>query len=346
MQNQNSICSDGKTDYFTLINQEKVFLYQNNDLLYEIKKSSNVVSAICKNNYYLYTKDKDNHLFGKILDIDKAFECVLEEYEQLYLLKFLSNTMKVLVCGVDANRKKEELFIYDLINNKIICKFPSEIRRDTCYDMALQSDYIHVMGLFQNKISRYADDLDREDIYLATYEIIGTETELIDKLSVICIFDDFEEKSFATVCSLKEMQFPLFDQFLYSWLIEKSLSASGKLITYYSSDFHGLVISYVTDGQIFKLVGLPQNAKKEDMYYYNDYTGILSVLSANGDGVRRFLVSNSAHALGNEVEILNKQYMHAKLENINLQKHDEGSTFKRTFFRALDATCLECCKKP
>lgn len=131
-------------------------------------------------------------------------------------------------------------------------------------------------------------------------------------------------------------RFPLFDQYLYHWLEQKSFSSCGKFVVYFSEDIKGIIIGNPVGGEIFRVISLPgEMADRNFGYFYNEYTQEFMVVSPSND-IRRYIIGcNSKDAINN----LNYVYEKAFTNNINLATGD--MSFTNILYRAMNSCTCE-----
>lgn len=338
--------SNGEVEYFAILEENKIRLFTGEKLIREIEINSEIDSVVFDGKSYIYVEKDSNTLVGiELKNKCRVSQYMLEKHEKISLLKCLDNGCVVLK-GQSKDNKITNIFIYDLSIQKILYMLPFEINKnDEFYDLVVKEDCVNVYGCFRRELL----DLDYQDTYLMAYRLKKEQKlELIDKLMVTVIYDDFDECIRATDHSEKGgvngMRFPLFKYYLYHWLTSEKcmFSTTGNNVCFYSKDFKGLILADIYNGNVSKLIALPEEILQDQKvykYFYNEHTGVLSIISCVG--VEQYKVDDSSSACGNEIEILNRKYNEAYEKGINLQKHLDRFEFTRAFFRAVEASMIK-----
>lgn len=328
-----TMCSEGDRDYFSILRPgNSIKLFENNDLKYEIELSDEtpISSIVYKNNMIVYTEADKDLLFVHNVETDTVVsEYDFTKYDRIYVLKYVNDTEKVVL---KAYKERQSFFVlFDLIEGKTICELEM---RGEFYDFSmLQDDSYVLLCSCDRDVSVYAEDGDTLTTQLLQFRCNESAIEEIRRLMVYSEYDSFDDVYRSFVKATGGARFPLFDFFMYYWPVEKSLTASGKYAVYYQEDVKGLIISEVAAGDVYKILTLPAAYKKEDTYYYNDETGVLSILVE--DEVIQYLITELD---ANYIERLNNMYNKAYKEKRSLQKNFH---FKRVLFVNIENNICE-----
>lgn len=328
-----AMSSERGKDYFTILEQgNKVLLFEGKEVKKEIEISEEnpISSIVYKNDTIVYTEDdKDDLYVCNVTTGVVVSKYNFEHYDKIYVLKYINNTEKVIL---RAYRGRDAYFVlYDLEKDKTICELEM---RGKFYDFTILQDgsYILLCKCEEN-VSMYEDDDDSETTHLLHFRCTDSGIEEIRKLMVFSSYDNFDERYRSCIMPTGDVRFPLFNQYMYHWPVEKSLTASGKHAVYYQEDIKGLVISDILTADVNRILTLPDSCTEDNEYYYNDETGILSVLS--GTEVIQYLIVERD---GGYTERLNEMYNEAYKTKTSLQKNFH---FKRILFVNIENTICE-----
>jgi len=328
-----SMCSEGDKDYFCILSLgSKIRFYENKELKHErmISKETPVSSIVYKKDKIVHTKEGKGELYVHNIKTGNLIsKHTFDQYDKVFVLKYVNNAEKIFF---RACKGRDEYFIlYDLENEGIIFELDME---GEFFDFSIFPDGSYVLLCRCEKdVSVYEDDEDSKTTHLLHFRCKDSGVEELDKLEVYSEYDNFDDRYRSFIIPTGGVRFPLFDQYMYYWPSEKSITASGKYAVYYQEDIKGLIISDVLTADIYKILTLPEAYGEEDIYYYNEETGILSILS--GSSVTQYLLTERNT---NYIERLNRLYNEAYKTGKNLQKDFD---FKRVVFANIENTICE-----
>lgn len=239
------------------------------------------------------------------------------------------------VCGDES-----DFFLFDGIKGCVLCKLP--IHKEYL-DFAIESDGKGFL-LCEEPIAvpgRYSDEVDDTEVLFFAEVTWGTESLHANIERSISLYIDNNYDCSDKLSYGDNLRFPLFDQYLWEWLEQKSFSSSGKYVIYYSKDIKGIIIGNPVGGKIHRIFSVPEEiADCNSCYYYNDVSEELLIIT-NSNEIRRYaLCCDSEEA----IEKLNVAYDDAYNKKRSLSpKHNPGDmTFINILYRAIGS----CTFKP
>lgn len=258
-------------------------------------------------------------------------------YDTVQIMKMVTGQKGIMVikgvCGDES-----DFFLFDGIKGFVLCILPihKEYR-----DFAIESDGKGFL-LCEEPIAvpgRYSDEVDDTEVLFFAEVTWGTESlhTNIDRSISLYIDNNYD-------CSDKlsygdNLRFPLFDQYLWEWLEQKSFSSSGKYVVYYSKDIKGIIIGNPVGGKIHRIFSVPEEiADCNSCYYYNDVSEELLIITKSNE-IRRYAVCCDSEEA---IEKLNVAYDDAYNKKRSLSpKHNPGDmTFINILYRAIGScTC-------
>ena len=261
------------------------------------------------------------------------------DFDNISIIKMVTGQNSVLVLE-GSNDRDKSLFVFDCKAEKVLFILP--IKRQfidiviTSYKTALL-----LCEEEQRVPARYSDEVDdREILFWAELAWDQSSTEVTIKKSMKLYIDyNYETDSGNyrhTILYSEGLRFPLFDQYFYHWLEQKSFSLNGKYVTYYSEDIRGIIIGNPVGGEIYRIIALPDDvADCQNEFFYNYHTSELVVIT-KANQIKRYVINCiSATAL----DRLNSAYNEAFLNKISLfAKRNKGDmTFTNILYRAIES---------
>lgn len=257
-------------------------------------------------------------------------------YDTVQIMNMVTGQKEIMVIkGVSGD--ESDFFLFDGRKGCVLCNLPihKEYR-----DFAIESDGKGFL-LCEELIAvpgRYSDEVDdTEVLFFAEVTWNADSLQASIERSILLYIDNNYE------CPDKlsygdNLRFPLFDQYLWEWLEQKSFSSSGKYVIYYSKDIKGIIIGNPVGGKIHRIFSVPEEiADCNSCYYYNDVSEELLIIKSNE--IRRYeLCCDSEDA----IEKLNDAYDDAYNKKRSLSpKHNPGDmTFINILYRAIGScTC-------
>lgn len=239
------------------------------------------------------------------------------------------------VCGDES-----DFFLFDGIKGCVLCKLP--IHKEYL-DFAIESDGKGFL-LCEEPIAvpgRYSDEVDDTEVLFFAEVTWGTESLHANIERSISLYIDNNYDCSDKLSYGDNLRFPLFDQYLWEWLEQKSFSSSGKYVIYYSKDIKGIIIGNPVGGKIHRIFSVPEEiADCNSCYYYNDVSEELLIITKSNEIRRYALCCDSEEA----IEKLNVAYDDAYNKKRSLSpKHNPGDmTFINILYRAIGS----CTFKP
>lgn len=239
------------------------------------------------------------------------------------------------VCGDES-----DFFLFDGIKGCVLCKLP--IHKEYL-DFAIESDGKGFL-LCEEPIAvpgRYSDEVDDTEVLFFAEVTWGTESLHANIERSISLYIDNNYDCSDKLSYGDNLRFPLFDQYLWEWLEQKSFSSSGKYVIYYSKDIKGIIIGNPVGGKIHRIFSVPEEiADCNSCYYYNDVSEKLLIITKSNEIRRYALCCDSEEA----IEKLNVAYDDAYNKKRSLSpKHNPGDmTFINILYRAIGS----CTFKP
>lgn len=265
------------------------------------------------------------------------------DYDNVTIMKMVTGQESVLVIE-GSNAEDKSLFIFDCKAEEVLFVLPI---KGHFIDTVITSYKTALLLCTEGQCvpARYSDEVDDEEIlFWADLEWNQDSTEVAIKKS-IKLYIDYNRKTnsgdfIQTILYSEGLRFPLFDQYLYYWLEQKSFSLNGKYVVYYSDDIRGIIIGNPVGGEIYRIIALPDDvADPRNDFFYNYNVNELVVIT-NDNKIKRYDIKcTSEVALDN----LNTAYNEAFLNKINLStKQSKGDmTFTNILYRALGScVCL------
>ena len=203
------------------------------------------------------------------------------------------------VCGDES-----DFFLFDGIKGCVLCKLP--IHKEYL-DFAIESDGKGFL-LCEEPIAvpgRYSDEVDDTEVLFFAEVTWGTESLHANIERSISLYIDNNYDCSDKLSYGDNLRFPLFDQYLWEWLEQKSFSSSGKYVIYYSKDIKGIIIGNPVGGKIHRIFSVPEEiADCNSCYYYNDVSEELLIITKSNEIRRYALCCDSEEA----IEKLNVAY--------------------------------------
>lgn len=297
--------SDNKFDYTTVIYENKIVVYGGYELIIELDTTDVCITgATYINNTLYFTKSEYNSIY--LYSDEKKSEICISEYDSVKILKYINNTKQWFV--LETNNEK--LIVYDLINKKELFSLPIQ---NEFIDLSIQNQKFGIMiGCDETDVSVYYGDGDKRYTILCSFQYLDTEDNIYinDRLYRYAIYDGWDVEYRYSIGSDKNMKLPAFRG---SESSEKSISAYGNYIIYYSNKDNRIVISKYENGEIYRIFILPKKFTKRAEYYFNENTNIFTIFDDNC--VEQYIVEQS----NDEVKKLNNLCEDENIENLLYQ---------------------------
>lgn len=257
-------------------------------------------------------------------------------YDTVRIVNMVTGQKKIIVLE-GVREEKSEIFLFDGINGCILCVLPIH---EKYLDFVIEGEGKGFL-LCEEPIAVpgcYSDEVDDTEVLFFAELTWNTENLHASIVRAISLYID-NNYDFADKLSYGEdLRFPLFDQYLWEWLDQKSFSSNGKYVIYYSKDIKGIIIGNPIGGKIHRIVSVPEEmADCNGYYYYNDVAEELLVITKANEIKRYALCCDSEEA----IEKLNATYDDAYNKRRSLSpKHNPGDmTFINILYRAM-GSCM------
>ncbi len=295
--------SDNKSDYITVIRHNKILVYSGYNLILEFNSADICITgATYINNTLYFTKKGCNTIC--LYDNEQQSEILIYEYDNVKLLKYINNTNQWFVLEIN----KEKLIVYDLINRKALFDLPIQ---NNFVDFSITNQGFGVMiGSDETDISVYEGDGDKRYTILCSFQYLPVEKKIhiVDRLYLCAIYDGWDVEYRYSMGTDKNMKLPLYTG---KGAEERSISAYGNYIIYYSDESKRIVISKYQNGKIYRIFVLPKEFTENAKFYFNENTNIFTIFD-NGC-IEQYIIEQS----NLEIERLNNLFKNK--ENINLE---------------------------
>ena len=113
-----SITSSKADDYTAIVENNKIYVYCNDDLICEYSADKNFNAAVYDDGCLYYTKDDSNIIYILNLQTDSKKEISLKKFKEVRILKTV-NRPNCFVLETDNN----SVMVYDIVSDKCILKF-------------------------------------------------------------------------------------------------------------------------------------------------------------------------------------------------------------------------------
>lgn len=325
--------------------KDKMFFAQNNSTKVSISDglkcvreySKESVSGCAYNGETLWLSiENSNTLFS--VDSENNEELIpILEYDNISIIKMVSGQESILVLE-GFNAEDKSLLVFDCKTEKILFILPI---KENLIDIVITS-YKTALLLCEEEqcvpARRSIEDDDVKVLFWAELTWSQDSTEVMIKRSMkLYIDNNFDADSgdhMETILYSEGLRFPLFDQYLYHWLEQKSFSLNGKYVVYYCEDIQGIIIGNPVGGEIYRIITLPDDvADVKNDFFYNYHARELVVITKANE-IKRYVINcTSEEALHK----LNTVYNEAFLYKISLiAKRNKGDmTFTSILYRAI-----------
>lgn len=329
------IFQSADTLFFARNNSEQVVISDGATYVREYSKEH--VSGCAYNGNILWLSMEDSNVLIAVDSEDHEESIPVPDYETARILKMTSGQDSVLVLEV-SRAKDLSLLLFDCKTGQIVCILPiCESFIDTIITGA--NTAFLLCEETRRVLPRYMDELpDEEVLFWAefTWDPISKESRITRKITLY-IDHNYETDwgtDFETVLYSDGLRFPLFDQYLYDWLVQESFSPDGKYVVYYCNDIHGIIIGNPEGGYVYRIFSLPKDvANPENEFYFNGKTGRLVTVTEDNCIKQYDIRCASTEA----IDRLNAMYDQAYRERINLsgRRNKENIEFKNTLYQAI-----------
>lgn len=265
------------------------------------------------------------------------------DYDNINIIKMVTGQEAILVLE-GSNAEDKSLFVFDCRAEKVLFVLPI---KEHFIDIVITSYKTALLLCEEGRRvpARYSDEVDDEEVLFwaeLTWNKDSTEVT-IKKAMKLYIDYNYETDAgnhMQTILYSEGLCFPLFDQYLYHWLEQKSFSLNGKYVVYYSEDIRGIVIGNPVGGEIYRIIALPDDvADAKNEFFYNYHASELVVITKDNE-IKRFVIKCTSEAALNS---LNTAYNEAFLNKISLfAKRNKGDmTFTNILYRAIgNCVCM------
>lgn len=315
-ENWKCIYHNGNQIYFAKVIRDEVIISDGVEIVRRYSMAD--VNGCAYNGKYLWLSIKGSNLLTEIDHADNKSVIQLCTEGAVRILRAVSGQSNFLV--VEIPDEGEGIYaVFDCLRKVIVIKLPITVNHkigyDTFKDLFIEKRNVgYLLCEYKTTLSsRYRDEMDDEDILFCA-ELIWNACDTIATIKrKLHLNIDYEYSDSLsgkqTLLSDPGLRFPLFDYYLYHWLIQKSFSSSGRYVVYYCPYISGLVIGILEGGDVYRLFELPSEIAKEDnRYYYNDFKNILYVIDHINDIKTYTIVCTNQEAIENLNDAYNKAY--------------------------------------
>ena len=260
-------------------------------------------------------------------------------YDSVRIVKMVTRQEAILVLECIKGTDKT-LLLFDCITNTIISLLP--ISNDFIDLIITGTDSAVLLCEELTKIpARYEDDDDDSKVlFFAELENNkeSLKQDIKKSISLYISYDDFDERTINRLHYDDGLRFPLFDNFLFHWLKQKSFSSSGSYVVYYCEDIDGIIIGSPIGGDIYRVITLPKEAaNKENLFYFNEQLNELTVVSINNIIIKYRINCISLQAIYDLNQVYNEAY--AKKVDLSVQRDRGISSFTTVLYKAI-GSCI------
>lgn len=294
--------SDDKLDYITVIHHNRIWVYGGYNLILEFNSTDACITgAAYINNTLYFTKNGCNAIY--FYNNRQQSRKLISEYDDVKLVKYINNTNQWFV--LEINNKK--LIVYDLTNEKELFDLPIQ---NNFVDFSITDQGCGVMiGSDETDVSVYEGDGDKRYTILCSFQYLPIEGKIhiVDRLYLYAIYDGWDVEYRYSMGADKDMKLPSYTG---EEVKEKSISAFGNYIIYYSDESKRIVISKYQNGIIYRIFVLPKEFTEKAKFYFNEDTNIFTVF--DNDCIEQYIIEQS----NQEIERLNNLCNNRGNENL------------------------------
>lgn len=321
--------------YFAHNSSTKGYISDGVNIIMEYTKDN--VTGCTYNGELIWLSTMESNELTCIDSQENEYYLPILSYDTVQILNMVTGQNEIMVIK-GLRGSESEICLFDGIKGCVLCKLPI---REKFIDFAMESDGkgfllceepIPVPGDFSDEVD------DTKVLFFAevTWNTVNLNTNIVRAISLYIDNNyDCADKLLYGV----NLRFPLFDQYLWEWLKQKSFSSSGKYVIYYSKDIKGIIIGNPVGGKIHRIFSVPEEiADCNSCYYYNDISEELFIITKSNEIKKYALCCDSEEA----IEKLNDAYDDAYNQKRSLSpKHNPGDmTFINILYRAIGScTC-------
>ena len=321
--------------YFAKNSLSRVYISDGIEIIREYDKEN--VTGCTYNGERLWISTKESNEIVCIDSNQAESSLPILSYDTVCIVGMITGQKEIMVLkGLRGD--KVELFLFDGIKGCTFCKLP--IYKDYI-DFVIESDRKGFLLCEESMVVPriYEDDVDDTKVLFFAEIAWNIENIQADIVRAITLYIDNNYDCVDKLSYGDNLRFPLFDQYLWKWLVQKSFSSSGKYVVYYSEDINGIIIGNPVGGEIHRLVSIPTEiAGIGSYYYYNDISEELFIITQSNE-IKRYII----HCDSEEAIIrLNNVYDDAynKKRSLSLKDNPGDMTFINILYHALGScTC-------
>lgn len=338
------IYHNGNQIYFAKVSEDEVII---SDGIENVRRySMSNINGCAYNGNCLWLSTEGSNLITEIDHADNKSVIQLQAEGAVRIMRAVSGKSNCLVVEM-RSEDKVDYSVFDCLKKTIVINLPITVNckyeDDTFNDLFIEEQNVgHLLCEYITKVPpRYSDEMYDEDVLFCA-DLIWNEYDTVATIKRrIHLNVDYEHSDSAdgrqTLISDPGLRFPLFDYYLYHWLIQKSFSSSGKYVVYYCPDISGLIIGTSEGGDVYRLFELPDEIAQEDNhYYFNDLKDILYVVDQAND-IKIYSIICTNHKA---VEDLNDAYNKAYENHQNLRRRRDAGDL--SFWKILNLAIESC----
>lgn len=323
---------DNKVYVTVLKDNNVVYVYESPHLKKVVEYNSDfgmqfTSAEFCGNNKILFTTKGD---YGKVFIRGLATKVIdlSDDYCSVIIKKHLTggSGQEYLLQGKSRKDGEIDFFVYDVDSEKIVTFIP--LSRG-CSDVEYIEDE-KILAL--TKHIRYMDDDDEMQYRIVSFDIknyrsrnmtIEDQISKLDKYSGIYSMEDFMSCQYVSQEIRNGFRSILFDNFLYDWSENCSISSLGRYYLQKNKDIKGILVGDVDTGDVVFFFELPSIIEKAEKFYFDDLENELYAVTS--DKVYCYSVSQNSKLIQQVNQLYNQSFM-------SLQQNAE---FKKIFYKCL-----------
>lgn len=320
--------------YFARYSLSRIYISDGVNVVTEYAKEN--VTGCTYNGKVIWLSTMDSNELICIDSQEKENYMPILSYDSVQIINMVTGQDRIMILkGVRGD--DSEIFMFDGIRGCVICKLPIH---EKYLDFVIESDGRGFL-LCEEPMpvpGRYSDEVDDTEVLFFAEVTWGSDNLHASIERSISLYIDNNYDCADKLSYGENLRFPLFDQYLWEWLDQKSFSSNGKYVIYYSKDIKGIIIGNPVGGRIHRIVSMPEEiADSKSCYCYNDASEELFIITQSNEIKRYVLCCNSEEAIQN----LNIAYddAYSKKRSLSPKNNPGDMTFINILYRAL-GSCI------
>ena len=320
--------------YFARYSLSRIYISDGVNVVTEYAKEN--VTGCTYNGKVIWLSTMDSNELICIDSQEKENYMPILSYDSVRIINMVTGQDRIMILkGVRGD--DSEIFMFDGIRGCVICKLPIH---EKYLDFVIESDGRGFL-LCEEPMpvpGRYSDEVDDTEVLFFAEVTWGNDNLHASIERSISLYIDNNYDCADKLSYGENLRFPLFDQYLWEWLDQKSFSSNGKYVIYYSKDIKGIIIGNPVGGRIHRIVSMPEEiADSKSCYCYNDASEELFIITQSNEIKRYVLCCDSEEAIQN----LNIAYddAYSKKRSLSPKNNPGDMTFINILYRAL-GSCI------